>query len=141
MKLGLRFFVSWIFSAIVMFTLFYVWHGIFLNDFKRIHFPITWFVIFAAFTYLLFGAGIYILYESFVLRKIRNLFLRGVICGIIAGLSLFMIATIVSISVTRHLSVEHLMIDCIWQITEQIIGALVVVVCKGFIHEPLPEQA
>lgn len=125
----------------VMFSLFYIWHGMFLNDFKRIQFPFTWFVIFAAVTYLIFGAGIYFLYESPLLGKIRNLFVRGVICGIIAGVSLFMIATIVNISVTRHLSMGYLMIDCIWQITEQIIGAMVVVVCKGFIHEHQPEQA
>ena len=141
MKLGLRFFVSWIFSAIVMFSLFYVWHGIFLNDFKRIHFPFMWFVIFAAITYLLFGAGIYLLYESFLLRKIRSLFFRGIVCGTIAGLALFMIATIVNISVTKHLSMQYLLMDCVWQISEQIIGAMVVVVCKGFIHEPVHEQA
>ncbi len=141
MKLGLRFFLSWIFSAIVMFTLFYVWHGIFLNDFKRIQFPLLWFVSFAAFTYLLFGAGIYFLYESQVMKKMRNFFLRGVICGLIAGFSLFMIATIVNISLTRHLSMQHLMMDCIWQMTEQVVGAMVIVLFKIVIHEPQTEHA
>lgn len=141
MKLSLRFFLSWIFSAIVMFTLFYVWHGLFLNDFKRIQFPLIWFVSFAAFTYLLFGAGIYFLYESQVMKKVRNFFVRGLLCGVIAGFSLFMIATIVNISLTRHLSMQHLMMDCVWQMTEQIMGALVIVFFKIVIHEPQAEHA
>lgn len=141
MKLSLRFFLSWIFSAIVMFTLFYVWHGLFLNDFKRIQFPLIWFVSFAAFTYLLFGAGIYFLYEGQIMKKVRNFFVRGLLCGVIAGFSLFMIATIVNISLTRHLSMQHLMMDCVWQMTEQIMGALVIVLFKIVIHEPQAEHA
>lgn len=140
MKFGLRFFVSWFTSALVMFLLFYLWHGVFLNDFRRLSFPLSWFVTFAALTYLLFGAGIYVLYESSLMRKlIKSIFLRGIVCGIIAGFSLFMIATIINISLTRHLRPEHLIVDCIWQMTEQILGAMVVVLCKGIIIEPQPE--
>jgi hypothetical protein len=141
MKLGYRFFLSWICSAVVMFVLFYTWHGIFLNDFKRIQFPLAWFVAFAALTYLIFGAIIYFLYESEIMKKLRNFFARGLVCGAIAGFTLFMIATIVNISLTRHLSMQHLMMDCIWQISEQIVGAMVVVLFKIVIHEPQPEHA
>ena len=41
MNLGIRFFISWILTALVMFTLFYYWHGVILNDFKRLNFPLT----------------------------------------------------------------------------------------------------
>ena len=135
MKINVRFYVSWLLSALVMFILFYLWHGVFLNDFQRLNFPLTWFVTFAAITYLLFGAGIYLLYESSIMKKVNNLFVRALICGLIAGFSLFMIATIVNISLTKHLSMQHLMVDCIWQITEQIMGAMVVVLVRGFIHD------
>lgn len=124
-----------------MFTLFYVWHGVFLNDFKRIQFPLTWFVAFAALTYLLFGAGIYFLYESQIMKRVRNFILRGFLCGVIAGFSLFMIATIVNISLTSHLSLQHLMMDCAWQMTEQVVGAMVIVLFKIVIHEPQVEHA
>jgi hypothetical protein len=140
MKLGYRFFLSWISSAVVMFVLFYTWHGIFLNDFKRIQFPLAWFVSFAALTYLIFGAIIYFLYESEIMKRMRNFFARGLVCGAIAGFSLFMIATIVNISLTKHLSMQHLMMDCIWQISEQMMGAMVVVLYKIVIHEPQPEH-
>ncbi len=92
-------------------------------------------MLFAAATYLLIGAGMFFLYESFLMKKIRNVFLRGLVCGVMAGFSLFMIATIINISLTSHLSMQHLLVDCIWQISEQIVGAMVVVVVKGFIHE------
>jgi hypothetical protein len=141
MRLATRFYLSWITSAIVMFILFYLWHGVFLNDFKRIQFPLTWFVTFAAFTYLILGAGIYFLFESRILKKMRNFFLRGALTGVIAGISLFMVATIVNISLTRQLSMKHLMMDCIWQISEQFVGAMVVVLYKIFIHEPVPNHA
>jgi hypothetical protein len=141
MKIGFRFFISWRVCALVMFTLFYTWHGIFLNDFKRIQFPLAWFVTFAAVTYLILSAGIYLLFESHIMKKMRNFFMRGVTCGLIAGFSIFMIATIVHISLTRHLSIQHLAIDCVWQMVEQVVGALVVVAFKIIIHEPQVEHA
>lgn len=124
-----------------MFSLFYTWHGVFLNDFKRIHFPLGWFVLFAAITYLILGAVITVVFESELMRKIRNLFIRGLVCGALAGFTLFMITTIINISLTRNQSIQHLMMDCIWQIFEQIVGAMVVTLLKIFINEPLPENA
>lgn len=140
MKLGQRFFISWISSAVIMFVLFYIWHGIFLNDFKRIQFPLTWFVTFAAFTYLIFGAGIFFLYESHLMKWIDNHWVRGLVCGLIAGFSFFVIATIVNISITKNLSKEHLLVDCVWQMAEQSCGALIVVALKYIIREPIHEE-
>jgi hypothetical protein len=140
-RLGIRFYLSWITSAIVMFALFYLWHGIFLNDFKRIQFPLTWFVTFAAFTYMVLGAGLYFIFEARIMKRFRNIFVRASLSGIIGGLSLFMIATIVNISLTSRLSMGHLLIDCVWQVSEQFIGAMVVLVYKVVLHEPIPGQA
>ncbi|MDX2173071.1 MAG: hypothetical protein SFY56_08125 [Bacteroidota bacterium] len=140
MKLTLRFFISWILSALVMFLLFYAWHGIFLNDFKRIKFPVSWFIMFAALTYLIFGVGIFLLFESQIMKNIRNSFMRGLICGVIAGFSLFMVATVVNISLTKHLSMQHLIVDCSWQIAEQTVGAMVVVGLKYLIRDPIPQH-
>lgn len=140
MKFGLRFFLSWLISALVMFALFFLWHGVFLNDFKRIQFPLFWFQVFAAFTYLLFGIALYLLFESSLMKKVRNLALRGVVSGFILGFTVFMVASIVNISLTRHLSINHLMVDCVWQIAEQIIGGMVLVLLKVLIHEPQAEH-
>lgn len=140
MKFGLRFYLSWLISALVMFALFFLWHGVFLNDFKRIQFPLFWFQVFAAFTYLLFGIALYLLFESSLMKKVRNLALRGVVSGFILGFTVFMVASIVNISLTRHLSINHLLVDCVWQIAEQIIGGMVLVLLKVLIHEPQAEH-
>lgn len=141
MKLGLRFYISWFSSSVVMFLLFYLWHGVFLNDFKRIQFPLAWFVTFAAGTYLILGAGLYFLYESRLMKRFKNFLLRGLLSGAIAGFSVFMVATIVNISLTKHLSPQHLLIDAAWQISEQILGGMIVVLFKVVIHEPVTEHA
>ena len=141
MKFGLRFYLSWITAAVIMFVLFYTWHGVFLNDFKRIHFPMGWFVTFAAITYLILGAVIYLVYESELLRKIQNIFIRGLVCGAGSGFALFMVTTIINISLTRNQSIQHLMTDCIWQIFEQIVGAMMLTLLKIFIQEPMQENA
>lgn len=141
MKLGVRFFLSWIVAAVVMFLLFYLWHGIILNDLKRLQFPLSWFITFAALTYLILGAGIYFLYESSILKRFTNFILRGLITGLIAGLVIFMIATIVNISITKNLRMQHMLVNCAWQITEQVIGAMVPVIFKIIIFEPQSETA
>jgi hypothetical protein len=140
MKIGLRFFLSWILSAVTMFVLFYIWHGVFLNDFKRIQFPLSWFITFAALTYLIIGAGMYFLFESQILKRAENLFVRGAICGVVAGFSLFMIATVLNISLTKDLQGYHLLVDAFWQISEQTVGAMIVVFLKILIREPQFEE-
>lgn len=141
MKLNIRFFLSWILTSLVMFVLFYLWHGVFLNDLKRIQFPISWFITFAAVTYLVLGAGMYFLFESRLLKSVKNFLVRGLFCGLTTGLTVFMMATIVNISITKQLSINHLLIDCSWQVIEQMLGAMVVVVLKIVIHEPQVEHA
>jgi hypothetical protein len=141
MKINTRLFLSWIVSSISMFLLFYFWHGIFLNDLTRIKFPLTWFIAFAAFTYLFLGIGMYALFESRLMKPIKNFLVRGLLCGAIVGFTVFMMATIVNISLTGQLTISHLMIDCAWQITEQILGAMIIVILKIVIHEPIAEPA
>jgi Na+/alanine symporter len=140
MKIGIRFFVSWLLCAVTMFSLFYLWHGVFLNDLKRIQFPLSWFVTFAAFSYLIFSAGIYFLFESQIMKRFENVFVRGVVCGIVAGFSLFMIATVIHISLTRNLDMAHLMMNCVWQVSEQTIGVMVMVALKHLIRDPSLEE-
>ncbi|MGZ4043499.1 MAG: hypothetical protein ACXVO9_09870, partial [Bacteroidia bacterium] len=66
--------------------------------------------------------------------------LRGLICGIIAGFSFFMIATIVNISITKNLSKAHLLVDCVWQMAEQTCGTMVIVILKLIIRERVVEE-
>ena len=141
MKLNLRFFISWILASVIMFSLFYMWHGFFLNDFKRIQFPYIWFVSFAAFTYLILSFGLVLLFESHLLRKIDNFFLRGIFSGAAVGFSLFMIMTVLHISFTRQFTASYLLIDCAWQVVEQVVGGVVIATCRVFMPSLDHERA
>lgn len=141
MKLNLRFFLSWIFTSVIMFSLFYIWHGFFLNDFKRIQFPYVWFVSFAAFTYLILSFGLVLLFESQFFRKVDNFFFRGIFSGAVVGFSLFMIMTVLHISFTSQFTASYLLIDCAWQVAEQVIGGLVIATCWVFIPALEHEKA
>lgn len=140
MNLGIRFFVSWIFTAVVMFTLFYYWHGVILNDFKRLNFPLTVFIVFASITYLILGAGMFFLFESSLLKYFHNFFVRGIVTGIVGGISLFMIVTVINISLTKDLNPTHLLVDCMWQIAEQTVGAIILVLFKILIRDKVTAE-
>jgi hypothetical protein len=141
MKFNLRFFLTWILASVTMFSLFYVWHGVFLNDFKRLNFPYIWFVLFAAVTYLILSFALIFLFESQMMRKIDNFMTRGVFCGILLGFSLFMIMTVLHISFTQTLSARYLLFDCGWQIAEQTCGGMVVAACRIFLPSMEHERA
>lgn len=139
MRFTLRFFISWIVAAIAMYSAFYCWHGIFLNDFRQIQFPFTWFVSLSAFAYLVISYILYRVYETKILRRIDNILIRGVASGLIVGVSLFAIMTVLHISFTKNMTTTYLLTDFVWQIVEQAIGALFIVIGKATIFEPVPE--
>lgn len=59
--------------------------------------------------------------------------------GLIVAVSLFAIMTVLHISFTKNVSSTYLITDFFWQIIEQTIGAMVIVLGKHFIYEPEPE--
>jgi hypothetical protein len=139
MRFTLRFFISWIVGAVAMYSAFYIWHGVFLNDFKQIQFPFIWFVSLSAFAYLVISYILYRVFETNILRKIDGIFMRGLVSGLVVGISLFAIMTVLHISFTKNMTSTYLMADFVWQILEQTIGAMVIVLGKAFIYEPVPE--
>lgn len=140
MHYSFRFFLSWILASIIMYGSFYVWHGIFLNDLNRITFPISIFLILAALVYLVISFVLYKTYESKLLNKyISGPMLRGVVSGIIIGLIMFSIVSVLGISFTKNINIKYLIADCLWQLAEQIIGGTVIGLGKILIFEPSAE--
>ena len=107
---SLRFYISWIASAIFMYVAFYIWHGIFLNDLARISFSKVLFMVLAALVYLIIS---FIVYKTFDSKLLGKLFypplIRGVASGIIVGFALFSITTVLGISFTKH---QFYLYDC-----------------------------
>lgn len=140
MKLNSRFFVSWLLGSVLMYTLFYSWHGIFLNDFKKINFPFTWLIIFTSIAYITISFVLYAVYESKPMKNVFNFFVRGILSGLLVGFIIFVVSTVVTISISRNLSAEHLMLDCVWQMVEQTIGGLLLGVVKVFVTDARHEE-
>lgn len=136
MRYTLRFFLSWIIGAIAMYIAFYVWHGVVLNDFKQIQFPMVWFVLLSAFAYLIISYLLYRVFETKVLAYFDSSLMRGFISAVIVGVSLFAIMTVLHISFTKNMTTTYLITDFCWQIVEQSIGALFIVIGKQLIFEP-----
>ena len=136
MRYTLRFFLSWILGAIAMYVAFYVWHGVILNDFKQIQFPIVWFILLSAFAYLVISYILYRVFETKILAYFDSILMRGFISALIVGISLFAIMTVLHISFTKNMTTTYLITDFFWQIVEQSVGALFIVLGKQFIFEP-----
>jgi hypothetical protein len=140
MKLNSRFFVSWILGSVLMYMLFYTWHGVFLNDFKKINFPFSWLIIFTSIAYITISFVLYAVYESKPMKNVYNFFVRGILSGALLGFIIFVISTVVTISISRNLSAEHLMLDCVWQMVEQTIGGILLGVVKVFVTDARHEE-
>ena len=141
MKYSFRFFISWLSSAIAMYSAFYVWHGLFLNDLDRISFSKPIFLILAALVYLVISFILYKIYESaFLTKKIHPPLLRGLISGFVFGFCLFAFVTVLGISFTKNISMTYILADFGWQISEQVIGGLIIGLGKLIIYEPVHES-
>ena len=135
--LNLRFFIAWIFGALVMYSAFYLWHGVLSTDFYRIHYPQGIFLGLAAIVYLIISFVLYKLFELKFWKKItHNLFLRGLMVGAILGFTLFSFSLVIGVGFSGGYSLKILLVDLIWQIIEQSIGGMVVALSYMFIYTP-----
>lgn len=140
MLYSVRFFISWILAAILMYLAFYGWHGLFLNDLNRINFSKSVFLGLAALVYLVISFVLYKTYESKLLTKyVSSPMIRGMVSGFMLGFVLFALVTVLGISFTKNMTREYLVADFVWQITEQMIGGVIIGLGKVIIFEPIPE--
>lgn len=108
-----------------MFSLSYLWHGVFLNDFDRLSYPQTIFLIVTSFVYLVIGFVINKVHEIKLSDKFhRKPLLKGIVIGGVCGLVIYLISIVVGVSFTGNLTIEHLLFDLNWQIIEQAMGGL-----------------
>lgn len=142
MQYSFRFFVSWIISAVLMYAAFYFWHGVFLNDLNNISFSKTLFLLLAALVYLVISYVLYRVYEMRLLNQIiSSTLLRGIAAGVAVGFTLFATVTVLGISFTKHMTMTYMLADCLWQMTEQVLGGIIIAIGKAVLFEPKPEEA
>lgn len=136
--LSKRFLISWLASSVIMFILFYVWHGLFLTDFARLSYPKEIFLIFSVFVYLIIGFIVSKAIDNKILEKnfLRKPLLRGLISGAVCGFAFFLMATVVGVSFSAGSRIQNLLLDVSWQVIEQAIGGLVVGIVHVFVFDP-----
>lgn len=134
-----RFFLSWIFSSLVMFSLSYLWHGIFLNDLQRLSYPKEIFLTGSVITYLILGflvTKIYLMkYPKIIARKPL---VRGLIAGSGLGICTYVISLVVGVSFNSQLTPGYILFDLFWQAIEQTFGGITVAFVYIWIYEGNP---
>lgn len=131
------FFIGWILSSLLMYGLFYVFHGLVTNDLLKISMPKTVFLSVAGFVYVCLGFGMSVLLDaSFFRKEISNVFKRAFIAGPIVGVFLYAVALIIGVSFSAHFDLINLMVDVGWQILEQTLGILVIALVKSIAFHP-----
>jgi hypothetical protein len=135
-KYGKRFFLGWIFSSIIMFACSYVWHGLVLNDYALITYPMGIYLISAGIVYLVIGFLLNrIFVAEFIDRFSEKVIGRGLLSGVTLGVLVYMIALVVGVTFTKGLDPKYMLLDVLWQAIEQSVGGLIVGLVYHFVFE------
>jgi hypothetical protein len=132
-----RFLISWLASSIVMFSLFYAWHGIFLTDFSRLAYPKEIFLVITSFVYLAIG---FALTKSMAAKPLARFqgkpVLRGVLAGAVLGFAIFFITMVTGVSFGGTRTLFNLVLDVSWQTVEQAVGGTIIGIVHVLVYEP-----
>ena len=136
-----RFFLAWLLSAVVMFSLSYLWHGVFLNDLQRLSYPKEIFLTGSIITYLILGflvTKIYLMnYPKTIAKKPL---VRGLISGALLGICTYIVSLVVGVSFNNQLTPEYILFDLLWQTIEQTFGGVAVAFVYIWIYEGNPVE-
>ncbi|MBI3502951.1 MAG: hypothetical protein HY063_14265 [Bacteroidetes bacterium] len=136
-----RFFLSWIFSSILMFGASYAWHGLFLNDLERLSYPKEIFLTGAIITYLILGFLVTKVYlMEFPKAIARRPLVRGIISGAALGITTYIVALVVGVSFSTQLKPSYILFDLMWQTVEQTLGGMAVAFVYIWIYDGNPVQ-
>ena len=128
-----RFYTGWLLSAILMYTAFYVFHGMLTNDLIKLSIPTTIFLSVAGFVYLVVGFIMSALFKSVTLKKhIEAPYKRALLIGVSSALFLYAVAFVVGVSFSYQITILNAMVDISWQLIEQNLGAFVICLTNTF---------
>lgn len=128
----MRFLISWIVSGVIMFSLSYLWHGVFLNDFERLTYPRATFLTLSTIVY--FGIALVLTALVSFLEINKKPILKGFLIGMVLGFFIYLIAFVLGISFNSTPKFEYIALDVFWQIIEQAIGGLACGLVFDYFH-------
>lgn len=112
------FFSVWLVSSIMMYGLSFVWHGVLLNDYMSIKYPMWMYFTLAAVVYLVIGFVLTYLYHYTYTHRIKY---KGMLLGACLGFFIYLMAFVLGVSFNPN-SLEHTVVDFLWQMFEQGVG-------------------
>jgi len=116
------FLLVWLISAIAMFGLSYIWHGVVLNDYHNIKLPLSSFLTLQAIVYLVISFILTFVYHyTHIKRKMKY---KGFVIGAVLGFFIYLIAYVLGISFKTGSLNYVIVVDFIWQMFEQAVGIL-----------------
>jgi len=136
-----RFFLAWILSSVVMFSLSYLWHGIFLNDLQRLSYPKEIFLTGSIITYLILGFLVTKIYlMNFPKAIAKKPIVRGLISGAGLGVCTYIVSLVIGVSFNSQLTPGYILFDLLWQTVEQTFGGIAVAFIYIWIYEGNPVE-
>lgn len=112
----------WGLSTLIMFGLSYLWHGVLLNDYVNIKYPLWLHLMLAGVVYLVIAFVLTYLHQYTTVRHHK---FKGLLLGSILGFFIYLIAFVLGVSYNPH-SIEHTVVDFIWQMVEQGLGGMTI---------------
>ena len=136
-----KFFLSWLLSSLIMFGLSYLWHGVILNDFARLSYPIAIYLTGSVITYLILGFLVTQIYLMKFPKSItKRPIVRGIIAGVVLGTATYVVTLVIGVSFSSSLTTEYILFDLIWQVIEQMFGGITVAFVYISIYEGNPVE-
>ncbi|MCT4581913.1 MAG: hypothetical protein N4A35_10880 [Flavobacteriales bacterium] len=112
-----------IIGASFMLLLFYIWHGVVLNDLSFLQYDQNIFIGLLSLVYLSIAFAL-----SFVIAVYnpeQNRFFKHLSIGVFMGFLIYLIVFVLGISFNGG-GIEHIVLDLSWQMLEQMLGSGVV---------------
>lgn len=124
-----------------MFSLSYLWHGIFLNDLERLSYPKEIFLTGSIITYLILGFLVTKIYlMKFPKQIAKKPLVRGIISGALLGVSTYIVALVIGVSFNSALTPQYILFDILWQTVEQTFGGITVGMIYIWIYDGNPVE-
>lgn len=121
--------LPWLLSAVVMFVLSYVWHGVILKDLQDIRIPLTLYLTLAGIVYLVIGLGLTIATHKALEHEwidLKGAFpFTAFLLGAAGGFFVYLVIFVLGMSFTKS-GLVHVVADVIWQMVEQGVGGTMV---------------
>lgn len=124
-----RYLLPWLISAIVMFGLSYLWHGLLLRDLQELKVPLGLYLGLSGLVYLVVGLVITVLVHEAIRHEwisLKRAFpLNSMLVGSVVGFVVYLLVFILGVSFAGH-QMMHIVVDILWQMLEQALGGLMV---------------